>query len=105
MTLVENQELRKKMEQMGYYINTFSNDKRKWCAHLKQNDQYHERIIDCSYDGMRALKYRVSYDGIFIYLPMEVADVNEIMKYIVEPEKELKHLKMMQRLNKVSEDF
>ena len=114
MTLEENAILRKQLEDWGYFIKTYNSDKVKWCAKLDVPYDTDRTVVDCSYDNMAYIKYRIRLykegrdwieNEIYVRKRMEDCTVKEVLDRIGPPAVFVKRLQEQERLDNMETDF
>ena len=114
MTLEENSILRKQLEDWGFFIATYHRDKVKWCAKLPTPYNSDMAVVDCSYDNMAYIKYRVRLfkegqdyieSELYVRKKMEDCTVKEVLDRIGPPAVFIKRLQEQSRLDDIEEDF
>lgn len=116
MTLEENQKLKEKLRELGYYIQLYPDKPEQWSAKLYDKENWDEvaknlmiTIVDCSYDGMNYIKIRTRIHGTFYTiaerLSMNECSVDYVLNLVGPANIQIKKMLNRERLEKINEDF
>ena len=115
MTLEENQKLKGKLRELGYYIQLYPDKPEQWSAKLYYKENWDEvaknliTIVDCSYEGMNYIKIRTRIHGTFYNiaerLSMNECSVDYVLSLVGPANIQIKMMLNRERLEKIDEDF
>lgn len=116
MTLEENQKLKEKLMELGYYIQLYPDKPEQWSAKLYDKINGDEEvknlmltIVDCSYEGMNYIKIRTRIHGTFYTiaerLSMKECSVDYVLSLVGPANIQIKMMLNRERLEKIDEDF
>ena len=115
MTIEENQQLRKMLQDMGYNIKSFKEGKLYWVARMNYPDpisMWDEgiKLVDCSYENMSNIKYRTRLEGCDYYKAFKVhkmkkCTVEEVLSNIRKIEEQIRIKFKKEKLARIQRDF
>ena len=115
MTIEENQQLRKMLQDMGYNIKSFKEGKLYWVARMNYPETLSVwddklKLVDSSFDNMTNIKYRTrlegcGYNGAFKVKKMEKCTVEEVLNNIRKIEEQIGIKFKKEKLAMIKRDF